>query len=396
MASRHRVPVSRRSVRGPDLPILDVRLRTLTAPLEEPVAMACGVMERRAMALVEVESTDGLVGVGESWINHPPWAGTERRATIVEGIAPLLLGEDAAKITSLHTKVLQRLSGVARQWGGMGPLMQALSGVDIALWDLLGKALDCPVAALVGGTVRDDVPVYASGIGPEDVEAMTARCAAEGFTAVKLRVGFGHELDRANLAVARKVLGDDISIMVDANQAWSLPQALRMAPMLHEHGVGWVEEPVLGGELTDLEEFSRRSGLRVAAGENVYGCGGFLPYLTSRDDLVLQPDVSKVGGLSETLPVCHMAQASGKAVAPHFYGGAVALAATLQLAAACPAVSCVEFDVRPNPLRDSIGTGPSPVMKAGMVRLPSGPGLGVMVDPSALGAFGTDDQRRSR
>lgn len=382
--------MSRRSEYDAALPILDVRLRTLTAPLEKPVAMACGVMERRTMALVEVESTDGLVGVGESWVNHPSWAGAERRATLVEGIAPLLLGEDATKITSLHTKILQRLSGAARQWGGMGPLMQALSGVDIALWDLLGKALDCPVATLVGGTVREDIPVYASGIGPEDVEPTTARCAAEGFTAVKLRVGFGCELDRANLAVARKVLGNDIAIMVDANQAWTLPQALRMASMLHEHGVSWVEEPVAGGELTDLEEFGRRTGLRVAAGENVYGCRGFLSYLSSREDITLQPDVSKAGGLSETLPVCHMAQASGKAVAPHFYGGAVALAATLQLAAACPAVSCVEFDVRPNLLRDSI-VAASPVVTAGLLRLPSGPGLGVMLDPSALGAFGTDN-----
>jgi L-alanine-DL-glutamate epimerase-like enolase superfamily enzyme len=377
------------------LRIADVRVRTLAAPLDQPVRLACGTITRRTMALVEVESADGAVGLGESWVNHPPWAIAERRAAITEGIGPLLIGADAASIAALHARVLGELSGPARQSGGPGPLMQALSGVNTALWDLAGKSFGLPVAALSGGYVRTEVPVYASGLGPDSVTVMAARCAELGFTAAKVRVGFGAGTDRDNLLAAREVLGPRAALMADANQAWSLPEAVRMAGPLGEAGVAWVEEPVRGDRLADLEEFSRRTGLTVATGENIYGSAGFLPYLQSREALVLQPDVSKAGGLTETLPVCHLAAALGRQVLPHLYGGALAWAATLQLAAAGPAVAGVEFDLRPNPLRDALLTDP-PAVHRGLARIPAGPGLGVTLDQAALAEFTIDQGRSSR
>jgi L-alanine-DL-glutamate epimerase-like enolase superfamily enzyme len=375
-------------------PIADVRVRTLSAPLDSPVRMACGTITRRTMALIEVETADGAVGFGESWVNHPPWAIIERRATIAEGIAPLLIGQDATRITALHARVLDALAGPARQWGAPGPLMQALSGVDAALWDLLGKSAGLPVSALTGGRVRDEVPVYASGLGPDNVAPMAQRCAADGFTAVKIRVGFGPGADEASLGAARDVLGPGAELMADANQAWTLAEAVRMAPILREARVAWVEEPIRGDSVADLEEFHRRTGLTVASGENVYGSAGFLPYLQSREPLLLQPDVSKTGGLTEALPVAHLARAAGKPVMPHLYGGALAWAATLQFAAAAPAVRSVEFDVRPNPLRDSL-LAERPAVTGGVARIPAGPGLGAVLDEAAMSRFSADPPRSS-
>lgn len=363
--------------------VADVRVRILAAPVEEEVAMSFGALTRRSMALVEVETEDGLVGRGESWINFPRWAGRERRATIEEGVAPLLIGEDAREIGALHARMVEALGPLGRQWGAPGPIMQAISGADLALWDLAGRAAGLPVAELLGGAVRDRVPVYASGLGPAGVGELAARCAQQGFTALKLRLGFGREVDERNLRAARAAAGPGVELLVDANQAWTLAEAVAIAPVLREHAVAWVEEPIRGDDPDELAELHRRTGLTVATGENLYGSAAFEPYLARPEIAVLQPDVSKTGGLSEALAVCRRAEALGRAVAPHLYGGAIAYAATLQLAACSRAVRIVEYDVRPNPLRDGLLADPPPV-EGGCVRVPDSPGLGVELDPAAL------------
>ena len=366
-----------------DCQITGVRVRTLSAPLDEPVVMACGQLGARTTVLVEVEAGSGLVGVGESWANHPHWAAAERQATLADGVAPLLLGEDHRRIAALHDKVVSALWGPVRQWGGEAILLQALSGVDIALWDLLGRTLGVGVAALIGGRGRDAVAVYASGLGPSDVATAASRCVDEGFAAVKVRVGFGADVDAANLRAAREAIGDARSLYADANRAWRRAEARQMTPALHEAGVAWVEEPLADASCAELEAFAAEAGLTVALGENLAGSPAFLPYLASPGPFLLQPDITKVGGFGHAAAVCQLASAAGVPVAPHFYGGAVGWAATLQLASACPAVRAVELDVRPNPLRDAVLADP-PRVESGAARIPSGPGLGVTLDADRL------------
>jgi L-alanine-DL-glutamate epimerase-like enolase superfamily enzyme len=365
------------------LRVVDVRVEVLSDAPTEVIEMSFGRLARRALALMEVESADGLVGYGESWVNHPAWAGAERLATIREGVAPLLVGEDARGVAALHEKMVRALEPVARQWGAPGPIMQAISGADIALWDLHAKSLGLAIGELAGGPVRDRVQVYASGLGPDDVAGTARRCRDLGFRAIKLRVGFGWEVDRRNVREAREAVGPDVAIMVDVNQAWTLQEALDFAGVLRECDVAWVEEPIAGNGLAELEEYARRTGLRVATGENLYGRRGFMPYAASRHVDVLQPDVSKTGGFGEALAVGNDAAALGKTVTPHLYGGAVAYAATLQLAACCSAVGCIELDVRSNPLRDPLIVDP-PAVEGGSVAIPQAPGLGITLNEAAL------------
>lgn len=364
--------------------ITGVGVRLLAAEPDEVIAMSFGVLRRRTMALVQVRCADGTTGYGESWTNYPPWAGTERAATIRCGVAPLLVGRDADQVGALHAGLVAGLEPVGRQWGAPGPVTQAISGADIALWDRLGRAMQAPVCELLGDIVRRSVPVYASSLGPAGVAEQAAACRRRGFDFVKLKVGFGPETDRANLAAARRALGSDACLAVDANQRWTLPEALAMGPALQDAGVIWVEEPITGNALTDIEEFHRRTGLRVALGENLYLRDAFEPYLGSSAVAVIQPDVSKSGGITELRAVCERASAAGQAVMPHLYGGAVAFAATLQLAACCEAVQRVEYDIRSNPLRDPlIRDAPAPVR--GVLPIPMGPGLGIEFDEGAIG-----------
>ncbi len=355
--------------------------------------MSFGSLQWRTLAVVELTDTDGVTGYGETWANYPSWIEGERSATVTDGLRPLLLGAEIdlddppGSIGRLHQALVGSLWPLGRQWGAPGPIMQAISGADQALWDLAGKRLGSPIADLVAsgqGTVSrcHQVPAYASGIGPEDVAAQVQRCRRSGFPAVKLRVGFGADVDRLNLAAARLHLGDDGELLVDANQAWTLDEALAMADALVDAGVAWVEEPIADPSGDDFATFTACTGLKVAAGENVYGRRAWQALLADPAVAVVQPDVSKQGGISELLWVCQQAEACDKAVEPHLYGGALAYAATLQLAACCPVVRRIELDIRPNPVRDDLVVDP-PLFSDGKVSVPQGAGLGVVLNVEA-------------
>jgi L-alanine-DL-glutamate epimerase-like enolase superfamily enzyme len=379
---------------GPDpgSRIVAADVHVLRAPVTDRIAMSFSALEHRAMVLLELETARGIRGRGESWVNFPAWATEERIATLREGVLPLVVGADARYITALHRKLVDHLEPIARQWGAIGPVMQAISAVDIALWDAAAQLAGRSISHLVGGPVRHEIAVYASSLGPNNVSEQALRCRDAGFSAVKVKLGFGAATDTEILSTARKVCGDQMVLYADANQGWTLAEAVRFAPVLIEHDVSWVEEPVRGDQLADLERFHEATGIAVATGENVYRSEGFWEYIASPAVQVVQPDVAKTGGLSEAFAICQLADAKRKSVIPHLYGGAVAFAATLQLAACCPAVRAVEYDVRDNPLRDPLIVDP-PVPVDGVIAIPQAPGLGLELDHAALEAMSQKHQR---
>jgi len=370
--------------------IVGARLRVLRAPVSDGIAMSFSPLRHRSAVLVELSTSDGLVGRGESWINYPPWAAEERVATLRDGVLPLLMGRDASRIASLHDLLCSRLDPLGRQWGAPGPVRQAISGADLALWDLAGQRSGCAVGALAPGPVRDAVPVYASSLGPDGVGDTARACLVAGHTALKLKVGFGREVDERNLSEARAVAGPDVALYADANQAWDVDEAVAMAPLLRAADVAWIEEPVRGNALAALEELHRRTGLTIATGENMYGRHEFRVFAASPAIGILQPDLAKTGGLTEVRAICAVAEACGTPVLPHLYGGAIAFAATLQLAAAAAPVAGLEYDIRDNPLRDPL-LDRAPTPDGGVLIVPDGPGWGVTVDEDAIEAV-TDSE----
>jgi L-alanine-DL-glutamate epimerase-like enolase superfamily enzyme len=262
---------------------------------------------------------------------------------------------------------------------------QAVSGADIALWDLVGKLRDASVADLLGGRGRQRVPVYASGVGPVGVADLVARVLDQGFTRAKCRVGFGQATDVATVGSARTLLADD-QLLLDANQAWTLEEAVRLLPLLASPATPWVEEPLRDMDPGELSALFARIGIPAAAGENTYGRKGFAALAAHEAIAVVQPDVAKLGGIGELLAVCDLAADHGKPVAPRWYGGGVALAAALQVAGVHAAITEVEYDVRDNPFRDELVVGGFAVAH-GEIAVPDGPGLGVVLDPDAIRRF---------
>ena len=376
--------------------ITDVIPVVLSCPLETEVRTSFGRMQSRTNMLVKIETDEGITGIGESWTNFPHWVCEERKATILKGIRPLLIGEDPRNISFLWEKmhrVFMR-GGAGLQWGAQGPLMQAISGVDIALWDILGKSLGTPVFRLLGGIGTGKIAAYASGLGPEGFEPYVVAGLKEGYSAFKLKVGFGREKDLKNLKLMREIIGPDNRLMIDANQAWrNAAEALDHLDLYRDFDLALIEEPVPADRQAELRKIREQRIAPVAGGENVYGRAGFRQTLGAEALDVVQPDLTKTGGISEARIICQMAWAWEIPYAPHMFGTAVALAASLHLLASTPNGLFMEVDANPNPLMDRLlKKQPFAFRDGGFVFAGDLPGLGFELDGEVVKQYEVRNQ----
>jgi D-galactarolactone cycloisomerase len=367
-------------------PIRELRAHVLRWPVETPVRTSFGVMHDRPMVLVEAIDADGVRGWGEAWCNFPS-VGAEHRARLVESVlAPMVVGGPAATPAQTFDRLSAATAVLAIQAGEPGPLAQCIAGIDIALWDLAARRAGKPLWRLLGGS-DPVVKVYASGLNPDAPELLAARRRKEGYTAFKLKVGFGAERDLANLRAMRSTLGDEVAMMVDANQAWSLEEALRMAPRLADFGLQWLEEPLRADSLFGAwAALAGASPVPLAAGENIAGDAAFDAAVAARVFAVIQPDIAKWGGLTRGLPLAHRILAAGARFCPHYLGGGIGLLASAHLLAAAGGGGMLEVDANENPLRTG-ACGPLAQVRDGTARLEEAPGLGIEPDLAALGAL---------
>ncbi|MBV8031308.1 MAG: mandelate racemase/muconate lactonizing enzyme family protein [Betaproteobacteria bacterium] len=285
-----------------------------------------GAGSRLDFCLVRVETDAGLVGWGEAFSYH---CRTAVVAAVRDMIAPLAVGLDALDRDALNAKIQKKL----HIFGRMGIQCYALSGLDIALWDLAGKAAGKPLHALLGGSRAAKLPAYASLLRyaePALVAQFASHARAQGFEAVKL-----HEVTEPAVAAARKALGANVPLMVDVNCEWNRPDALAAARSFAPHQLEWLEEPVFPPEdFAGLRDTGAQSGVAIASGENLCYATQFEAMLDAAALTYVQPSVTKVGGVSEFVKVTNLARARKARVAPHspYFGpGAVA---TLHLIAA--------------------------------------------------------------
>ncbi len=350
-----------------------------------PVRTSFGTMHDRPALLVRVEDADGAHGWGEVWCNFPA-CGAEHRARLLETLlAPLLCGAEFESPEAAYRTLTARTEVLALQSGEPGPLAQAVAGIDLALWDLLARRAGLPLWRLLGGSA-DRVGLYASGINPDAPERMVARKQAEGYRAFKLKVGFDDAQDLDNLRRVRAQLGPDAPLMIDANQAWDLPRALRMAEALAPLGLAWLEEPLRADRpWAEWELLAARCAMPLAAGENLYGEVAFAAMQASGAVRVVQPDAAKWGGISAGLPVVRRAQAAGLRYCPHYLGAGIGLMHSAHLLAAAGGDGLLEVDSNDNPLR-SLLAPPLAEIEDGAVRLGDAPGIGLEPDLAALRA----------
>jgi len=334
--------------------------------------------------LIAVLTDEGLTGLGSVFTSDHLVRGA------LALLEPLYRGEHALEPERVSEKLHQHTFWLGRG----GAVTHTISGIDIALWDLLGKATGQPVGRLLGGRYRDRVRPYASLLMEEPAplaEHLTA-LKAQGFRAFKIGWGpFGRvnaATDEAIVRAARDAIGPDSLLMVDAGGSdafWKqgYKWALRTAHMLAAFDVAWFEEPLKPDALEDYVQLRRRSRVPIAGGEVLTRRQSFQPWLEARAFDVVQPDVTKVGGISEERRIAWMAQEHGVRFVPHGWNTAVGLAADLQLASAFPDTDLVEY-LTGSPYVDEIAAGGWRLDENGMLSIPEKPGLGLELDPDAV------------
>lgn len=347
------------------------------------------VTDRRQTALCVVSTNEGIQGLGEAFY----YGGPARivASIISEAYAPLLIGKDPFDNAVLWDFLYNR----TRDQGMKGLPICALSATDIALWDIKGKTLGLPIYKLLGGAYRDKAHVYATGLyQPQNVPSVEDALVEEalgykkdGFSAMKLKVGYGIEEDMRFVRAVREAIGDDMVLMVDANHAYNAFEAIRLAREMERYDVYWFEEPVPPEDIDGYIEVKQKSNILIAGGEDEFTRYGFRELITRRAVDILQPDLCAAGGFTEMMKIVAMASAWNVPLTPHVWGTNVGLAASLQFFAALPhfperrhpAEPFFEYDRSPHPLRDGV-TQERFVMKDAYLDIPQRPGLGITLD----------------
>jgi D-galactarolactone cycloisomerase len=370
----------------PPLTLHTIEPLVYRVPLETPVQTSFGIMHDRPALLLRVTDADGVEGWGEVWCNFPA-VGAEHRARLVQSVlAPLALGKAWRSPQALFQALTQQTAVLAIQSGEPGPIAHAIAGLDIAAWDLAARRAGIPLWKLLGGAT-DRIRVYASGLNPDGPEHLAGERQAEGYTAFKLKVGFGEERDLANLAALRRRLGAGARLMVDANQAWSSEQAIALLPKLEPYELAWLEEPLRADRpWYEWQSLQAVSAIPLAAGENVAGAEAFEQAISAGALGVVQPDLAKWGGFSGCLPVARRVLESGLRFCPHYLGGGIGLLASGHLLAAAGGDGMLEIDANPNPLRTLLW-GPLAAVHNGQSSLGTAPGLGAAPDFEAIAKY---------
>ena len=331
---------------------------------------------------------------------HEEWQAKKRTSEAVtttlidEMYAPRLVGKNALE----HAVIWEDLYSTFRDYGRKGWPVAAISAIDIALWDLKGKALRQPVFRLLGGPFRTQVRAYATGLYRHriaDNATALAREAeaytAEGFRAMKMKVGFGLDEDVRNIRAVRAAIGDDRLLAIDANHAYDAGQAIRLGRKVEAYDLAWFEEPVVPEDVDGYCQVKATLRIPISGGETEYARWGFRELCARRAVDILQPDICGCGGFTEAWRIAALASASSMTVYPHVWGTAVGLFASLHLTAALPpnppamlaADPLFELDRTPNPLRDQLALNP-PKRAGDVLDVPTGPGLGLEIDRAVL------------
>ena len=361
--------------------IKTIRLRAMV-PVEGQIFSRSGIRNSRSATLVQIETDEGITGIGSCSGN-----GELIEVIIDKVLTPLLIGMDPTEIDAIWDKAYFR--GGHKEFGTRGVGVVTMSGIDIALWDILGKVRGVPLHDLLGGKVREKVPVYATALYPEQPSKVAKRArgfAEQGFHGVKIKVGFDLDQDIRIVRAVRQELGKDFVVMTDANQGYTLDVALKATDAFADCGAYWLEEPLFVEDIEGHAILRERGKTPVAVGENLNMCYAFENFIVRGAVDFIQPDVARAGGITEIRKITGMAAKHKVPVSFHTWGDGVALAASVHLAAALQECIVMELDYTYNPLREELLREPVKFENGYLIPLEK-PGLGVELDQQALQKF---------
>jgi L-alanine-DL-glutamate epimerase-like enolase superfamily enzyme len=374
--------------------------------MDTPMADAIHFMPERPLLIVQVHTDTGLTGMGEAACYGGDLESME--ALVLGVLQPIVLGEDPFTVERLW----QRMAARPHQRGTRGMLMMAISGIDIALWDLIGQETQTPLYRLLGG-FRDTLTAYASAgfyALEKDANALAHEVGSyveRGFRTVKIKVGRNPDLlwnplhqmwssdyaavpfddDIARVQAARIALGPHARLAIDANNAWSPAEALRFMEAVGPDRIAWLEEPVATEDRRGSAEVARALSTPVAGYETETGLAGFRDLILSGSVDIVQPDVIWTGGITPCRKIAALAEAFHLPVVPHVFSSALSTIANMHFIASLPNGGLLEFDQNPNPLRSEVFDEPITVDSNGMVAMPIGPGLGVRLSQETIDRY---------
>ena len=374
------------------LKITAVRTIPIRAPLDRPFWSAThvgldpklGMHATRGMLLVEVETADGLVGLGSCQSSGKNLAALDR--LVQDELAGYLIGEDAFA----RERIWETIYRGTFQHGRKGVAISALSGLDIALWDIAGQAAGQPIYKLLGAA-HDSLPAYGSagfyeeGKGLKELRAEIEGLVEQGFRSVKMKIGYlSLDDDFERIRLVRETLPKGYGLMVDANRAYTPKTAIRVARRLADLDVLFFEEPTNPDDLEGAAAVGAGSPVPIAGYETEYTRFGYRELILRRAVDIVQPNVTWCGGISEGKKIGMLAAAFHLGCVPHTFGSPLTLIANLHLGASLPNASAVEFDRTPNPLMRELLEEPPAIDAESRVHLPTGPGLGVKLSAKAV------------
>ncbi|MCL6547510.1 MAG: mandelate racemase/muconate lactonizing enzyme family protein [Alicyclobacillus sp.] len=339
--------------------------------------------------IVRVSTDDGYSGIGE--VDSSPEvarAAVDARFshTLANGLRNLLLGEDPFDVE----RIWHKMYAGTLYFGRSGPALHAMSGIDIALWDIIGKACGRPVCRMLGGAFREQILAYASALMPDtaaEAARMAESFAVQGYRAMKFgwgTLGRSERDDIERIRAIRSVLSPDVKLMIDAGHAYDRRTAIRMAHHLAELGVHWLEEPLPPHDLRGYRDLAAaQPGLYIAAGEQAAGRREFQAWMDEADIDIVQPDLARCGGFTEARKIAYMALDRNRLVAPHAFKTGILLSASVHFAASIPNGHMVEYTQSASPLARAL-VHTDLQFHDGYLRVPQTPGLGVELDDSVV------------
>ena len=358
-----------------------IRLRAEIPP-DGQVFSRSGVRSTRSATLVQVDTDEGVSGIGSCSGN-----GELIEMIVARVLKPLLIGMDPLDIDGIWDKAYVR--GGHKEFGSRGIGVVALSGIDIALWDILGKARGLPLYQLLGGKCRDKVPVYATALYPEEPSKVARRArgfAEQGFHGVKIKVGFDLDQDIRIVRAVREELGRDFIVMTDANQGYDVDVALKASDAFADCGAYWLEEPLFVEDIEGHAILREKGRTAIAVGENLHTRYAFENFIARGAVDFIHPDVARAGGITEVKKIATLAAKHRVPVSFHTWGDGVALAASVHLSAALRDCIVMELDYTYNPLRQELLREPFKAQNGYLIP-PEKPGLGIELNPGALERF---------
>jgi L-alanine-DL-glutamate epimerase-like enolase superfamily enzyme len=366
-----------------------LRTHVLAAKVDKPIHFGAGTYDTFTATLVELETADGITGVGECIARRAP-----RVVDVVvrDLLWPVVEGQDPHDVARLWDAMF----GLLRPWGHYrGFVFEGISGIDQALWDILAKERGAPLYRCLGGADRERVPVYGSKVYTDEPDRMAALAkdkVAAGHRAIKIQIGRSKQWGgpRADIDVARRIrdaIGPEVQMGADANSAYDANTAIAVGKELAEVDLWFLEEPVFPDDLEGYEKIKRGQPVPVAAGESEFGLIGFRELFRRGVLDVVQPDVARVGGFTAGMRLATLVEAHGLQYAPHTgFSCGVAQLASLHLAASVGSLSRLEWMWIDNPLSRCFSED-LPQPKDGVIAMPQAPGLGRELDREKLERF---------